>query len=389
MGEIAHALVLNLHQPSWNLESLLSTNPWEVKEILWAMDRMPRACWPYEDVARVHLSLSGSLLETLSHPDFQAAVYGTADCGSLLWALQNQRIFDILGTGYYHPVMPLIPDADWDAQMERWRGIAGHLFWRQHFSGFWPPEMGFRMEMIPHLVRMGYRYVLVDSEYVEPLESMRWEEIRYRPHIAEHDGAEIIVIVRDRSLSDAQLAGMDPGWFLYEVHERTTWCDFTPLVVTATDGDNGGWFRNTNEKANFWHYFYQPLLDKVRLGEAGLRPTFIDEYLDRHGPHGRVIVHTGAWNTDEHHGRDFLQWTGSQDQQDAWARLHRISKHFHAVAAGNTDPGRGAVFEAAYWRILRAETSCNFYWGESWVHRTHQDLDDACMLLSGLGVPCP
>jgi hypothetical protein len=27
------------------------------------------------------------------------------------------------------------------------------------------------------------------------------------------------------------------------------------------------------------------------------------------------------------------------------------------------------------WHLLRAETSCNFYWGEDWVDRAHSDLD--------------
>lgn len=71
MDSIAHALVLNLHQPPGNLEGLLLERPWEAKEILYAMDRMPRALWNHEDIARVHLSLSGTLLETLSNPDFQ------------------------------------------------------------------------------------------------------------------------------------------------------------------------------------------------------------------------------------------------------------------------------------------------------------------------------
>jgi hypothetical protein len=27
--------------------------------------------------------------------------------------------------------------------------------------------------------------------------------------------------------------------------------------------------------------------------------------------------------------------------------------------------------------VLRAQTSCNFYWGEAWVPRCHDDLDQA------------
>ena len=112
MSDIYHALVLNMHQPPSNLDHLLESNAWEAKEILFAYDRMPRSLWAYEDIARVHLSLSGTLLETLSSPQFQSRAYGIVDIGTLLWTIQNQRIFEILGTGYYHPVLPLIPEAD-------------------------------------------------------------------------------------------------------------------------------------------------------------------------------------------------------------------------------------------------------------------------------------
>ncbi len=76
MNPISHALVLNLHQPAGNLEGLLHTEEWAAREILLAMDRIPRSVWPYEDVARVNLSLSGTLLETIRSPEFQQRVYG-------------------------------------------------------------------------------------------------------------------------------------------------------------------------------------------------------------------------------------------------------------------------------------------------------------------------
>jgi len=373
MNTISHALVLNLHQPSGNLEALLGTEEWEVRQILFALDRIPRALWPYQDLARVQLSLSGTLLETLANPDFQQRVYGMVKCGDLLWHLQNENIIRILGTAYYHPVLPLIPAHDREEHLVRWQGLARHLFWRDYFGGFWPPEMGFSMELIPLLRRLGYRYVLVDSEHVEPVTPMRWEEIRYRPHIARYGNDEIIVVVRDRDLSNAQLSGMEPGWFINEVQERTKFCDFPPLVTTATDGDNGGWFRNVTEQGNFWGAFYQPLLDRMRRNETNIRPAFIDDYLNRHGAHGEVRVRTGAWNTGWHHGTGFMQWTGSQPQKDALQRVADVSQHLQSRRHAN-----GHAFSEAHWRLLRAETSCNFYWGEDWVPRCHRDLDEAC-----------
>jgi len=382
MATVYHALVLNLHQPAGNLETLLASNEWEAKEILYALDRIPRSLWEFEDTGLVHLSLSGTLLETLSNPAFQERVYGIVKCGDLLWHLQNRRLFRILGTGYYHPVLPLIPPADWAAHLERWQGIASHLFWRKDFAGFWPPEMGFCMELIPLLRRLGYRYVIVDSEHVEPLTPMRWEEIRYRPHLARHGDAEITVIVRDRELSYAQESGMDHGWFMYEVHERIKHCDFPPLVTTCTDGDNGGWFRNSSHRGNFWGVFYQPLLETVRRGETEVKPTFIEDYLDQYGAQGEVRVRTAAWNTGWHSGIGFTQWTGSQAQKDALRRVHETSQALHEAlrragppTAENAETHRRLA--EAQWRLLRAETSCNFFWGEAWVSRCHQDLDAA------------
>ena len=380
MRDIHHALVLNMHQPPNNLEHLLDTNEWETKEILFAYDRMPRVLWEYQDIARVHLSLSGTLLESLSNPSFQERTYGMVDCGKLLWHLQNERLFEILGTGYYHPVLALIPEADWDEHIARWHAIARHVFWRNQFNGFWPPEMGFDMRIIPHLKRAGYRYVMVDCEYVDPVDSMSWQELRYRPHIAEYGGEQIVIIVRDRDLSDAQLSGMDYGWFYHELHERTKWCDFPPLVTTATDGDNGGWFRNVTDQSNFWTYFYRQAMEEIRAGHSSLRPTFITEYLDRFGAHGQVTVRRGAWNTDTHHGWDFHQWQGSWAQRDTMVRVHDLSREFHVVAqaaarVGDPNPELARVMNEAHWHLLRAETSCNFYWGEAWVHKSHADLD--------------
>ena len=388
MSPVFHALVLNLHQPGGNLEQLLQSSEWEVREILFALDRIPRSLWNYEDVARVHLAPSGTLLETLSRPDFQESVFGIVKCGELLWHWQNQKIIQILGTGYYHPVFPLIPPADWNAHLERWLGIGRHVFWRDRFAGFWPPEMSFSMEMIPFLKRLGYRFVIVDSEHVEPVTPMRWEEIRYRPHIARHAGEEIVLVVRDRELSYAQESGMDSGWFVHEVHERTRHCDFHPLVTTCTDGDNGGWFRNTSERGNFWGVMYQPLLEKVRAGETEVRPMFIEEYLDKYGAHGEVRVRTAAWNTGWHNGVGFTQWLGSQLQKDALQRVVVTSEALHAAfrAAGAPNESNAAIhrrLSEAHWRLLRAETSCNFFWGEAWVHRCHQDLDAAWTFING------
>jgi alpha-amylase/alpha-mannosidase (GH57 family) len=170
------------------------------------------------------------------------------------------------------------------------------------------------------------------------------------------------------------------------VAERTRWCDFEPLITTATDGENGGWFRNVTEGANFWSAFYLPMLQRVREDAADVRPSFISDYLDQHGAHGEVRVATGAWNTGWHHGKGFTQWTGSDAQKRTLARYAEVSSRLRATArrAAMAAPDDAAVLntlEEARWRLLRAETSCNIFWGEAWVDRATGDLDAAVAAL--------
>ncbi len=175
---------------------------------------------------------------------------------------------------------------------------------------------------------------------------------------------------------------MDYGWFMQEVHERVKFCDFPPLVTTASDGDNGGWFRNTSANGNFWGVLYQPLLEWVRRGKTEICPVMIDDYLNRFGTWGEVRVRSGAWNTGWHNGHEFTQWTGSQAQRDALRRVAETSQAFHALRQKVKDRGAGNpeadlhLLEVQR-RLLQAETSCNFFWGDAWLPRCHRDLDAA------------
>ena len=101
-------------------------------------------------------------------------------------------------------------------------------------------------------------------------------------------------------------------------------------------------------------------------------------------------MRTGAWNTGWHHGRDFTQWTGSDAQKETLAAVEEQSLAVHAARAQakrlgvEDDTVLGRELEEAAWRLLRAETSCNFYWGDAWVHRAETDLEASRQAVSRL-----
>jgi len=389
MPSVFHALGLHMHQPLGNLVAIHnSSQAYEAKQILWCYDRPTRMLEGYADVARLHLSFSGTLLKQFEDPGIRETFQDTVNIPDFLDRYKKSNI-EIVGSGLYHPVYPLIPEADWDPQTDWWKGLGRSLLGRESFPGFWPPEMGFCMEMIPMLKRHGYKYVLVDCWYIKPKTQMRWEEVRYRPHIARFGGEEIIVVPRDRELSDAQESGLDPAWFRNEIVERTKWCDFPALVTTWTDGENGGWFRTPHTEAGFWGHFYHPILDWYRAGTLGFTPTHISEFIEKYPPTTEVEVNRGAWNTGHHWGGDFLQWTGSLLQRRGWDELKRASEYYHKVKAAfdaksagmeSADPVRQLIVKA-YDEILVAETSCNFFWGSAWVYRSFDRLEQAYALL--------
>ena len=219
---------------------------------------------------------------------------------------------------------------------------------------------------------------------------MRWEELRYRPYFARHGGAEIIVIPRDRELSDAQLSGMDPGWFENEVVQRTKGCDFPALVTTWTDGDNGGWFRTPDLPAGFWGHFFLPIAAKGArgarwpTGRSTSRNTLIAFRRPRRsrctaapgtpGP-------TGAGTSCSGRARCCRKRAGTRFATRAGTTARCWGPAKPRQAAVDDPAAVRQLIADAYDCILRAETSCNFYWGSAWVHKSFDDLEQAYHLL--------
>ena len=94
-------------------------------------------------------------------------------------------------------------------------------------------------------------------------------------------------------------------------------------------------------------------------------------------------IRPGAWNTGWHDGSGFTQWTGSAAQRDSLTRVRQVSRQLHEAGEPASAQARERV-AAAFRHLLRAQTSCNYYWGEAWIPRCHADLDRAIALLTAV-----
>jgi alpha-amylase/alpha-mannosidase (GH57 family) len=383
--DVYHLLGLHMHQPPGNLQYLLNNYEWEARQIMLCYERPLKYAERYRDVARFCIGFSGILLEQLQDPAIVSCYAGIVDIPKMLESYRKASNIELVGMGYYHPIFPLIPVEDWDDQLERGKQKVVEIFGREP-KIFWPSEMAFSKEMIPALVRRGYQYVVIDSVHVEPVGPRSREETLYQSQFAEYEGSKITVLPRDRDLSNAQQSGLNPSWFEGEVRSKTAGASKDCLVTTWTDGENGGWFRQIDEGAGFWGYFFAPYMERVRAGQIPMRPVPVSEFVSKNPPVGKVEVQTGAWNVGTTTGYDFSQWTGSSSQRKALEEIWLLSKSYHELSQS---PRKGpwaadARLKRVRESILKAETSCYLFWGDAWIPKLYEETRVAHQLLSEL-----
>jgi hypothetical protein len=242
--------------------------------------------------------------------------------------------------------------------------------------------MAFTMEMIPDLLEAGYEYVVVDSVHVQPRDGT--PDI-YRPYLACHEGRCITVIPRDRAISNAQESGLNPGWFAKEIEhkvEQSPRPQAPRLVTTWSDGENGGWFRQTDENSGFFGFFFAPYMEAVRSGRFPAKTVSLSAYIKQHAPQEQAHVQTGAWNVGSTSGYDFAQWAGSESQRKAVAEVMEVSRRYHRLAERDiTDPAVDTLMQQARHTLLEGETSCYLFWGDSWIPHLYEHTRKATSLL--------
>ena len=384
MPDLYHALGLHMHQPPGNLELLWREQEWEARQIMLCYQRPLDYARRFADHGRFHVDFSGILLEQFLDPVVKDLCHDVVDIDAMLAGYAEAKNIELLSTGYFHPIFPLIPEHDWHDHLHRSADLMERIFGRRP-RGFWPPEMAFSRELIPALVTAGFQYVVVDNVHVLPEEETDTEDAATHPCLTSHLEATIAVVPRHRDLSNAQESGLSPSWLADEIGHRAPRLQRPALFTTWSDGENGGWFRQTAEESGFWGHFYAPCMERIEAGDYPLTPILISEYIADHPPERAAEVRTGAWNVGTAGGSDFSQWAGSPTQkavlEEVWQsseRYRHLERKLRVLRAEGEAPYEAAsLLQSAHDAILRAETSCYFFWGDSWTPKARNHLREA------------
>ena len=281
MNPIMHALGLHLYQPYDNLQKLLGEDPGELRRILLCYERIGRYAHKYAGVAHIHLALSTVLLEQLKDPELIAACRDLADIPSILESLRSAPNIELIGTGFRHAPMPLIPPEDWVEQLQLEREAMSATFGRV-LKGYWPPSSLFSMEMIRVLVKAGYEYLMLPSNMLILPDGSDADP--YRPYKLNYKRFGITVIPIDGGFSQSQQYGLEAAWFADEVRNGVSLArpSTAPyLLTTWSDGENGEWFRGFEEQG-FFGSFFAPYMEFSETGAFPVKPVSIPEYLKNH-----------------------------------------------------------------------------------------------------------
>lgn len=370
---IQHAIGLHLHQPADTLPKLLRQDEGNLRRVLLCYERLARHAHKYAHVARLHVALSGVLLEQLRDPAFIEASRHLADVPAILDSLRSAPNIEFIGTGYRHAPLPLIPPEDWEEQLRNERVVVESVLGRV-LKGYFPPAAQFTLELIPALVRAGYEYVLLPGSALVMPDGHGADP--YRVYRLRYGDVSIDVVPWDRGFSHVQESGLDVAWFADEVRNgvaQSPASNAPYLLTTWSVGDAGEWFRTLDEEHGFFGHFFSPYMEFCETGEFPVRPTDLAEYLRRHPASMEVEL-----------GPQMQAQPLGADAQAARERLFGVvARYWSAVKAGGqvSGPSRAALLEVRE-LTLRAEESDYLLGGISRREEMLSLLDRAAVLLA-------
>ncbi len=312
---ISLALVLHNHQPVGNFGWVIGdAHERAYRPMLDALQRHPRV--------RVALHYSGPLLDWM-----RAERPETVD---LLRALSARGQVEMLGGGYYEPVLAAIPERDRRGQLERMAGEIERITGRRP-HGAWLAERVWEPDLPTALVTAGYDWTVLDDNHFRAASVP--EDRLWGPYTTDDQGHLLTVFGTEKGLR-------------YGIPFGTVGDVIAHLRTHATEGgERLGTMGDDGEKFGAWPTTWEHCWGPgnwverffVALEEnAGwLATTTPSDWLADHPPIGRVYLPTASY-------AEMGEWVLPLDESRVFADLlHR------AEAAGAPEQ---RFLRGGFWR---------------------------------------
>ncbi len=272
---ISLALALHNHQPVGNFGWVIAENcETAYLPMLEALDRHPG----------VHLSLhyTGPLLEWFAaeRPDIL----------DRLRALVARGQVEILGGGYYEPVLASLPERDRIGQLIRMGDELEAIFGRRP-RGAWLAERVWEPDLPTSLVAGGYEWTILDDAHFRAAAIP--EEDLWGPYTTEDQGRLVDVFGTEQGLR-YRIPFRDVEDVIAYLRDHATE-DGSRVGMMGDDGEKFGGWPTTWEHCWGERRWVERFFAALEANADWLTTVTPSVWLDRHRPIGRVYVPTGSY----------------------------------------------------------------------------------------------
>ncbi|MBN1405860.1 MAG: DUF1926 domain-containing protein, partial [Candidatus Omnitrophica bacterium] len=282
MGKISFSMALHFHQPVGNFESVI--------------ERAHNLCYRpflealsgYPDI-KMTFHMSGCLLDYFEQKQ--------PDTISLIKKLTARGQIELMGGGYYEPILPAIPKTDALGQIRMMTEYVKDTF---NFTpaGIWVAERVWEENLAKLIYTAGIRYCVLDDTHF--LRSGLKKEDMHGYFLTGAGKEKIAVFPSDKTLRyniPFKLPHETIDYFKAQADHRDN-----ALFIYGDDGEKFGEWPGTH-KWVFEELWLKRFFDTLCENRRWIELVHLSDYLENNKPNGTIDIKPGSYE-------EMMQWTG-------------------------------------------------------------------------------
>ncbi|MGD0019926.1 MAG: alpha-amylase/4-alpha-glucanotransferase domain-containing protein [Candidatus Limnocylindrales bacterium] len=293
-GRVSLALVIHNHQPvgnfGWVIEDVYEH---AYSPMLLALERHPRI--------RLGLHYTGPLLQWMAanRPEALAQIRVLVDRGQV----------EIVGGGYYEPILVTLPDRDRNGQLIRMADELEGLFGRRP-AGAWLAERVWEPSLAYDLAAAGYEWTVLDDNHLRAA-SIREDEM-WAPLTTDDRGRRLTVFGTEQGLR-YRIPFQPVEEVISYLRERAT-PDGRFVGMMGDDGEKFGAWPGTFEYCWSREHWVDRLFEALERESGWLATVTPSEWLKRRPPTTRAYFPTASYV-------EMTEWVLPPDETPVFVRL--------------------------------------------------------------------
>jgi 4-alpha-glucanotransferase len=305
-GRVSLSLVIHNHQPvgnfGWVIEDVYEH---AYSPMLHALERHPGI--------RLGLHYTGPLLQWMiaNKPAAIDQIRGLVDRGQV----------EIVGGGYYEPILITLPDRDRHGQLTRMRDELESLFGRRP-RGAWLAERVWEPSLAFDLADAGYEWTCLDDNHLRAA-SIR-EDDMWTAFTTDDRGRRLSIFGTEQGLR-YRIPFKPVEDVIGYLHERVT-ADGRYVGMMGDDGEKFGAWPGTWEYCWSREYWVDRLFDAIERSGEWLNMAMPSEWLAANPPSRRVYVPTSSYT-------EMTEWVLPPDETAVFVKLLADARERNLPAA--------------------------------------------------------